>query len=179
MGSFWKTNPFGGVLPQTTAASRPTRLWWGFGCRDNYFAASRRTRFGKRTHLEGCFKGLLAFGMVFLYPVWGLYSGCAIWKTAASGDAAYSGDGRSEEVLRLRARVCARAGVGGPFGLAQGRRRPPLQEPAILGRLGLERFGLQYGGRNGRRYDAFKATDCGCGLDFWGKRTKPWSRQSS
>ena len=29
MGSFWKTNPPGGVLPQTTAASRPTRLWWG------------------------------------------------------------------------------------------------------------------------------------------------------
>jgi hypothetical protein len=25
----------------------------GFGCRDNYFAASRRTRFGKRTHREG------------------------------------------------------------------------------------------------------------------------------
>src|ERR1017187_6610022 len=34
VGSFWKTNPPGGVLPQTTAASRPTR-------------------FGKRTHKRG------------------------------------------------------------------------------------------------------------------------------
>ena|ERR1039458_1919602 len=29
----------------------------GFGCRDNYFAASRRTRFGKRTHRRGVFWG--------------------------------------------------------------------------------------------------------------------------
>src|ERR1017187_5065201 len=49
------------------------RILVGFGCRDNYFAASRRTRFGKRTHFEGVFEGVLAVGMVFYVR----FRGCA------------------------------------------------------------------------------------------------------
>ena len=43
--------------------------------------------------------------------------------------------------------------------------------PTVLGRFGPERFGLQSEGGNSRRYDALKATGCGCGLDFWAKTT--------
>ncbi len=42
---------------------------------------------------------------------------CIIWKNAASGDAAYNGAG-----------IASSKRIGGPFGLAQGRLRPPLQE---------------------------------------------------
>jgi hypothetical protein len=41
----------------------------------------------------------------------------------------------------------------------------------FTGGWGRQRFGLQSGGRNGRRYDALEATGRGCGLDFWAKTT--------
>jgi len=68
VGSFWKTNPPGGGIAADDSGVSSDSALVGFGCRDNYFAASRRTRFGKRTHREGYFGGVCPLPMAF-WPV--------------------------------------------------------------------------------------------------------------
>src|SRR5437016_3930501 len=57
----------------------------GFGCRNNYFAASRQTRFGKRTHRSGFFRVVLPGKWVRLGEDLGPR------QDAVSGDTAYNG----------------------------------------------------------------------------------------
>jgi hypothetical protein len=66
----WKTRFPGGVVLENEPTGTPQEE--GFGCRDNYIAASRPTRLGKRTHRDTTIRPFLsADGVVFtmLLPV--------------------------------------------------------------------------------------------------------------
>ena len=150
MGSFWKTNPFGGVF------------WWGS------VAATTTSRhlvglgLENEPILRGVFEGVLAFGMVF----YARFRGCAAHT--------YGRPPRQWAAYKAR-----RLG----FCASQKRSYTGCGKrsacPTVLGRLGPERFGLQSGGGNSRRNDAFQATSRGRALIFGRRQPKPWSRKSS